>query len=80
MSKNFKNNCNHLIDTAQALDLVEKKTGIKITLPTMISWVKKNNLGSQPYGKRGLWYVDRNKLLNHLKSLRKKKEVCYNAK
>lgn len=54
------------IDTLQACDLIERKMGITITLPTLIHWVKKYQLGRQMGGKNSKWYIDKAKLLQHL--------------
>lgn len=51
------------IGTTEALALVREKAGIDITLPTLIAWVKKNDLGRQ-FGNR--WFIDKAALINYL--------------
>lgn len=59
------------IDTVQALDLMEQQ-GITVTLPTLINWVRKYNLGSQHGGRKGKWYINKKKLLQHLNGTMKR--------
>lgn len=53
------------IGTTQALTLIKEKAGIDITLPTLIAWAKKNNLGRQ-IGSR--WFIDKTALVNYLET------------
>jgi len=53
-----------LIGTAEALNFVKQETGgVVITLPTLISWIKKYGLGRK-IGAR--WYINKNVLAEYL--------------
>ena len=51
----MKNNFEY-ITIKQAKDMIEG-LGLVITIPTIISWLKKHNLGHQ-LGKRGRWIIN----------------------
>lgn len=53
------------IGTTEALALVREKAGIDITLPTLIAWARKNNLGRQ-FGNR--WFIDKDSLIDYLET------------
>jgi hypothetical protein len=54
-----------VMGTTEALKFIEKETGgVVITLPTLISWIKKYALGRK-IGAR--WYVDKNAFTEYLK-------------
>ncbi len=55
------------IDTTEAIKTVKEVTGVGITLPTMILWANKKGLGRKLGGR---WKIDRQKLLDYLKSER----------
>lgn len=49
-----------LISLQEAHDIAVA-SGITVTIPTLINWVSKNDLGMQLSGKNGKWFVDRDK-------------------
>lgn len=44
--------------------------GICVTIPTITSWVKNNNLGLQINGTGGQWFVDKIKFDNFLRGIK----------
>ena len=55
---------NNYIDTATALSIVERY-GKRISKPTLIKWVKSNNLGHQCIT-GSYWFIDKIKLIKLL--------------
>lgn len=51
------------ITTAQALDLVSR-SGPPITLPTLLHWIERKNLGRKVMGR---WWIDKTALMRYLK-------------
>lgn len=54
------------LSTPEALALAESDYGIKVSTPTMIKYVQKNNLGQQLSGKNGPWMISETKLRRFL--------------
>lgn len=61
----MEKNKNYLVSTEAALEIVAQYLGRGITKPTLIKWVKENNLGHQCV-KGSRWLIDRNKLIKLL--------------
>ena len=53
------------ISTKEAIAMA-KKAGISVSLPTIISWCKKFELGHQLGGHGGVWAIERNRFENFL--------------
>ena len=53
------------INAKEALYIAEEK-GITITLMTLLTWVKKHNLGHQPGGENSIWVINRSKYIDFL--------------
>ncbi len=62
----------HLYCTINEALEITKEKGVIVSKVTMINWVKKNQLGTQPGGKFSDWYIRKNKLHSFLNKLKKK--------
>lgn len=58
----------------KALDLA-KERGIIVSKVTMINWIKKNQLGTQPGGKFSEWYIRKNEFHLFLNKMEKEKTI-----
>lgn len=54
------------ITIQEAIEIADS-LGITATIPTMIKWVKDNNLGHQPGGSGGRWYIYEDIFIKFLK-------------
>lgn len=61
----------HLYCTINEALAITKKKGVIVCKVTMINWVKKNQLGTQPGGKFSDWYICKKKLHSFLNKLKK---------
>lgn len=53
-------------NASQALEKA-KEAGLNITLPTLIVWIEKNDLGFQPGGNNAKWFINREKFDEFIK-------------
>jgi len=43
------------------------RNNVSVSIPTLINWIKVNELGHQPGGTGGKWYVFKAKFVNFIK-------------
>ena len=58
-----------IIGTTEALKIIQKIGKLSITLPTIISWTQKYNIGKKIGGR---WWINKQKLIDYLKQEGKK--------
>ena len=51
------------LSTKRAIEFIEKEIGMKITLPTLLTWTRDNDLGAKVGGR---WRIDKEKLVKYI--------------